>query len=83
MTRQGIKSLTRQQIEQVKARATRDLPYLHRLVSWMDRRGFVPGDPVYDAAISTRNAMQSLHMALHYATCEGGVGRSPGARDAL
>jgi hypothetical protein len=42
----------------------------------LTRRGFPGNDPLYVAALRARNAVQDLHVALHYASCpKGTVGR--------
>jgi hypothetical protein len=51
--------------------------YLIRLRGRMVAAGFSPADPVFLLVDKAQEAMQSLRMAVHYASCESGVGREP------
>ena len=40
----------------------------------MNRIGFIPDDELMAAAIKARDAVHALHVKVHYAACDGGVG---------
>jgi hypothetical protein len=51
--------------------------YLRRLTLRMERRGFLPSDPLYAKASAAYNEMHSLTVELHYMSVKCGVGRPP------
>lgn len=65
--------------ERLRGQIARHLRYLNRLCERMNRLGFPPDDPLYVAAERARTAIQGLHVAAHYASCEHGVGEPSGA----
>ena len=65
--------LTPGQLAALKAQVARQLAYLNRLCERMNRRGFAPFDGVFQASLNARNAMQDLHVAIHYAGVKHGV----------
>ena len=67
--------LSTTQAEKLKQQAGFCLRFLNNLCKRMDRVRFEPTDELYRAAQTARNALQDLHVAAHYATCEHGVGR--------
>lgn len=67
--------LTRQQADRLRLQVAARLPWLTRLIDRMQQRRFPPDDPVFIAALRAREAMQDLHVAAHYASCEHGIGR--------
>ena len=65
--------LTPGQLAALKAQVGRQLAYLNRLCERMNRRGFAPFDSAFQASLNARNAMQDLHVAIHYAGVRHGV----------
>jgi hypothetical protein len=65
--------LTPGQLAALKAQVDRQLAYLNRLCERMNRRGFAPFDSVFQASLNARNAVQDLHVAIHYADVKHGV----------
>lgn len=55
--------------------------YLVRLRGRMVQAGFSPQDPIFKLVEKAQEAMQDLCMAVHYETCENGVGRAPNSKD--
>ena len=65
--------LTREQADRVRRVVARHLRYLNRLCDRMNRLGFPPADPLFDAADRARRAVQDLHVAALYAKCQHGA----------
>ena len=65
--------LTPGQLATLKAHVGRQLAYLNRLCERMNRTGFAPYDTVFQASLNARNAVQDLHVAIHYAGVKHGV----------
>jgi hypothetical protein len=53
--------------------------YLHQLKCRMEKVGFLPGDPLFRCVERADSSMLELCMALHYMTCEGGMGFNQGS----
>jgi len=68
--------LTREQAAAVFKRLHSTTGYLVRMRERMERIGFLPSDRLLQRVKDAENAMRDLCMALHYASCECGVGRS-------
>ena len=64
-----------EQCQKLGAIVGRQLRFLNRLCARMDRLGFTPSDPLWQAAQQARDAVQGLNVAAHYAGCRHGVGR--------
>jgi hypothetical protein len=65
--------LTPGQLAALKAQVGRQLAYLNRLCDRMNRRGFAPSDNLFQASLNARNAVQDLHVTIHYAGVKHGV----------
>jgi hypothetical protein len=50
------------------------LDYLRRLRERMVAVEFLPNDPLFAAVVKAHDAAGELFMAMHYASCPGGVG---------
>jgi hypothetical protein len=72
--------LTPGQLAALKAQVGQKLAYLNRLCERMNRRGFAPLDSAFQASLNARNAMQDLHVAIHYVGIKHGVGGRCGPR---
>jgi hypothetical protein len=72
-----MKELTPEQAEAVGRRLSRTVGYLVRLRERMDQVGFVSTDRLYQIVCKAEDAMLHLSVALHYASCKGGVARPP------
>ena len=55
--------------------------YLGRLKRRMNYRGFLQDDPPMQAVCGAEDAIHTLSVEVHYLSCEGGVGRTPGVRN--
>ena len=64
-----------QQAANLRQIVGRDLRFLSRLCTRMERLGFPPNDRLYRAAMNARHALQALHVEAHYCACTSGVGR--------
>jgi hypothetical protein len=73
--------LTRRQYDVLKEQIRVRLSYLNRLQARMIKRGFLHSDPLLQRAIEARSAMHSLHIEIHYLSCDSGVGRPARERD--
>jgi hypothetical protein len=69
------KSLTDEQIAALKETIRRQLNFLGRLRDRMNRLGFPPDDRLYVQVVQAWNAVQALHIEIHYMGCMSGVGR--------
>ena len=69
-------NLTPDQLKQLGEILRRQLNFLGRLRSRMERLGFRPDDRLYLATTEAFNAVHALHVECHYLTCPTGVGRS-------
>jgi hypothetical protein len=67
--------LSPKQAEALRVRVARQLRFLNRLCERMTRLGFPPAGELFTAALRARDAVQSLHVACHYASRKSGVGR--------
>jgi hypothetical protein len=65
--------LTPGQLAALKVQVRRQLAYLTRLCGRMKRRGFAPFDSVLQASLNACNAVQDLHVAIHYAGVKHGA----------
>jgi hypothetical protein len=71
------RDLSTAQAEAMRDRLRLYSNYLHRLRRRMDRRGFPLNDELLLATDRAYDEARGLVMALHYASCKSGVGRSP------
>jgi len=62
---------TREQAQQIRESLRPSLGYLERLIARMQQAGFPANDPLLARALTARNAIHDLGMALHYAGCNG------------
>ena len=69
------KSLTDEQIAALKETVRRQLRFLGRVRDRMNHLSFPPSDPLYVLVTQAWNAMQALHVELHYMGCKSGVWR--------
>jgi hypothetical protein len=74
--------MTQNDITPAQAKRIRDalfpgLNYLARLRRRMERLGFPPGDSLFRAVHAAEMALFDLNIALHYLSCQGGVGVAP------
>jgi hypothetical protein len=69
-----IKS-TDDQIAALKETVRRQLCFLGGLRDRMNRLGFAPDDRLYVHVTAAWNAVQALHVEIHYLGCKSGVGR--------
>ena len=67
--------LTPEQAQRIVDAVGPALGYCCRLAHRMQRIGWKPSDPMYVAAWAAYDALHSLHIAAHYATCRGTGGR--------
>jgi hypothetical protein len=67
--------LTLEQAERLRAKAAEMLRYLGALNKRIQQRRFPPNDPLVIAGREAYNAMHTLHVELHFLSCEHGVGR--------
>jgi hypothetical protein len=65
----------RWQAEKIKEAVGPMLSYLTRLRERMEKTGFVPTDRFMQSVHRAWEAVYSLSVAVHYLSCEGGVGR--------
>lgn len=69
-------SLTRDQIEKLKEAIARQLRYLGKLRTRMERLAFPPNDPLYAQVSEAFDKVHRLSVSLHYLSCDpGSVGR--------
>jgi hypothetical protein len=73
----GSNDITTKQARQIYESLYPLANYLVRLVNRMERRGFLPNDPLYMKARDAHNETNSLRVELHYMSCKSGVGRPP------
>jgi hypothetical protein len=71
------RELTSEQCQTMQAALRPYVLWLHRVLRRMDARGFPLTDELYTSTSEAYGAMRDLTMALHYAGCQSGVGRSP------
>jgi hypothetical protein len=73
----GMRSrdLMPEQAEKLREQIANRLRYFNRLVERMTKRGFAPGDDLYDAAIRAKAAVHELQVKCHYAGSKHGVGK--------
>jgi hypothetical protein len=69
--------LTKLQVRQLQAVVARYHRFFLKLTDRMNRRGFVPSDPLMAKAFEAQTALHSLGVELHYLSCDKGVGRPP------
>ena len=69
--------LTHEQAAAVRDRLWRTTGYLVRLRERMQQVGFIHTDRLFRLVVDAEHAMRDLCMALHYVSCEGGVGQRP------
>jgi hypothetical protein len=50
--------------------------YLVRLRARMEKVGFPSNDPIFKLVVKAEDAMHRLTVAMHYESCESGVGRA-------
>lgn len=55
----------------------RGLNYLARLRARMERKGFPPGDPLFQLVDNAHDAVFKLSVRVHYLSCGSGVGQPP------
>ena len=72
-----MNNLTRQQVEALRDAIHERLGWMIRVRERMEKVGFLPSDRLFRLANDAENAMRDLCMALHYTSCEGGVGKTP------
>jgi hypothetical protein len=70
-------TLTREQAAALNERLVPKLRYVVLLRERMDKVGFVSTDRLFQQVPDAEFAMRDLCMALHYLSCDGGVGRLP------
>jgi len=68
-------NLTTAQAEALRVLIGKHLRFLNRLIDRMTRVGIAPTDELFISALRARDALQHLHVACHYASCRGGVGK--------
>jgi hypothetical protein len=69
--------ITHEQARQLHERLYASLNFLTRLRERMERRGFLPDDPLYALVAESQDAVFRLRMHLHYLACASGVGQAP------
>jgi hypothetical protein len=72
--------LTREQIAALADRVHPILDYMRRLEGRMEEQGFPPDDELFAAVRKAHGAARDLYVELHYARCDGQVGRPSGER---
>ena len=70
-----MSKLTHEQAAAVRDRLWRTTGYLVRLRERMQQVGFLHTDRLFQFARDAEFAMRDLCMALHYASCDGGIGQ--------
>lgn len=73
-------NLTPDQLEKLQKIIARDLRFYGNLALRMEHLGFAPQDPLMVTAWKARDALHSLHVLCHYASCRSagyGVGPVP------
>jgi hypothetical protein len=70
-----MRKVERWQAEKIKEAVDPMLSYLTRLRERMEKAGFVPTDRFMQRVHRAWEAVYSLSVAVHYLSCEGGVGR--------
>ena len=70
-----VKRQKREHLDKLAAIVRRDLRFYAKLVTRMERLGFAGNEPMYRAAITAHHAVHGLSVMIHYATCDGGVGK--------
>ena len=69
-------TLPREHLQTLQGPIGRQLRYLGKLRERLERRGFVPLDPLYERVNAAFIATHALSVHLHYMTCDpGSVGR--------
>jgi hypothetical protein len=71
--------LTTAQAERIRDALLPHVRYLYKLKTRMEKTGFPPGDRLFRLTCSAYDSAQQLAMALHYLSCESGVGGEPKA----
>jgi hypothetical protein len=69
--------ITAEQARQLHERLYGSLNFLTRLKERMERRGFIPDDPLFLLVADAQDAVFHLRMNLHYLSCRSGVGLPP------
>jgi hypothetical protein len=68
--------LTTAQAERIRDALLPHVRYLYKLKTRMEKTGFPPGDRLFRLTCTAYDSAQQLAMALHYLSCESGVGRT-------
>jgi hypothetical protein len=69
--------LTTTQAERIRDALLPHVRYLYKLKTRMEKTGFPPGDRLFRLTGAAYDSAQQLAMALHYLSCESGVGKPP------
>jgi hypothetical protein len=69
--------LTTEQAKRIVDAIGPALGYCYRLACRMQRMGWRPDDPMYVAAWKAYDALHTLHMHAHYASCQPGTAGRP------
>lgn len=70
-----MRELTRDEAMKLQPIIGRYLRFTGKLTKRLDHLGIDPTSEVYQASLRAFNGLHALSAALHYATCESGVGK--------
>lgn len=70
-----MRKLQHEDADWLRRRIAPMLRFIGRVRVRLERRGYTPQHSLYRAINAAYDAMQALHVAAHYESCEGGVGR--------
>src|SRR4051794_3661820 len=73
-------AITRNQAERFRQQIQRNLHYMNSLCRRMEKLAYPANDPLFEAAMKARHAVQALYVQAHYAGCTSGVGKATPAR---